>query len=585
MSEALQKYLDRFGQIKDIKQYWEPQFQEIGENIFIRKQNFSSSDLKSRMPGQFLNEDLFDNSAFEALDRFTGSLVNDLWDKGPRSVKINPPADMFLGKKKLSKELKLFYDRLNVVKNQVMEHNEAGLAVAIDEAEMDICGFGTGGIAIIENENDDTVPIRYESWDIKSMYIDEGRGGKVDTIHVLRCSTVRKVVDEYGIKKVHENVQKLYKEAKYTDAVDILEIIEPRIVYTASIKRNNKQKPIASVHIDYTNKHIIKESGFDEFPVVVARFSKLVDETWGRCPSFLALPVVRDINVLAESIIRAQEKNLDPPLGVLDDGTLGRGTIDTSAGAISTIRYNSRLANQKPVFSINEVRDIRSAYDRLNDLSEKIAMYYKLDRLIDMDGEVQMSASEAVIRDGKSAKPLTKIYNRQEHELFIPLAEKTINVIMKRGLAGVKKGSNLEQKVFMSKGKEPVYLPEEIVRRIEYGEDFYELQFLTPARRKRDVEELQSIQSVMNVGLQMAAVDPSYADYLDIDEAQKEFILKSGVPLQLMRDGDAVESIREARAQQQAQMGQVEIADKMADIGVKNAQVAAVKQKQMRGLQ
>jgi hypothetical protein len=585
--ELLQKYLNRFGQIKDIKKYWDSQFQEIGENIFIRKQDFSSSELKSKISGQFLNEDLFDNSAYDALDDFSGALLSDLWDKGPGSVKINPPADIRLDKKKLSTELKNFYDRLNVKKDQVMGHNEAGLAVALDEYMMECCGFGTGGIAVIENENDDTVPVRYESWDIKSMYIDEGKGGKVDTVHVLRGSTVRKVVDEYGIKNVHENVRKLYKEGKYTDSVDVLEIIEPRNVYTVSAKRNNKQKPVASVHIDYTNRYIMKESGFDEFPVVVARFAKLVDETWGRCPSFLALPTIRDANILAESIIRAQEKNLDPPLGVLDDGTLGRGTLDTSAGAISTIRYNSRLANQKPVFSLNEVQDIPSAYNRLNDLVARIAKFYKLDKLMDIEGtgKTHRTVPEAVIRDGKMAKPLFKIYNRQEHETFVPLIEKTINIIMKRGLAGVKKGSQLEHSVYVSKGKDPVYLPEEIVRRIENNEDFYELQFLTPARRKRDVEELQSIQSTASVALELAQVDPSYADYYNFDEAQKAFILKSGVPLQIMRSDDDVQKIRDARANQQAQMSQIEMADKAADIGVKNAQVAAVRQKQMKGIQ
>lgn len=587
MDEKLKKYLDRFGQIKSIKQYWEPQFQELGENIFIRKQDFMSAETKTRMPGQFLNEDLFDNSAYDALDDFSGALMSDLWDKGARSVKINPPADMTVNGKKISKELKLFYDRLNVIKNQVMGHNEAGLETALDEYMMDCCGFGTGGIAIIENETDDTVPIRYESWDIKSMYIDEGKGGKVDTIHLLRRSTVRKVVDEYGIKKVHEKVQKLYNDGKYTDEVEVLEIIEPRNVYAALNKRNNKQKPIASVHIDHTHRHIMKESGFDEFPVIVARYAKLVDETWGRCPSFLALPTVRDANVLAESIIRAQEKNLDQPLGVLDDGTLGRGTLDTSAGAISTIRYNGRLANQRPVFPLQEIRDIPSAYNRLNDLVMKIAKFYKLDKLIDMEGtdKSHVTAPQALIRDGKLAKPLFKIYNRQEHEMFVPLVEKSLNIIMKRGLAGVKKGSRLEQTVYLAKGKEPVYLPDEIIRRIENGEDFYELQFLTPARRKRDVEEIQAIQTTASAALELAQVDPSYADYYNFDEAQKAFILKSGIPLQIMRSDDEVDAIRETRAQQAQQVQQIELADKAADIGVKNAQVAAVRQKQLRGLQ
>jgi hypothetical protein len=582
MSSKVTKYTQRFDQLKGVKQDWEPQFQEIAQNIFIRKADFMNTLNTIATNGKFLTEDLFDTSAFEALDRLSNTLLSDVWDKGPRSVKVNPPEDM--REKPISKEVKEFYNRLNVKKNQVMGNNEARLEVALSESTMDECGFGTTGIAIMENEEDDVVPIKYKSWDIKTMYIDEGEDGIVDTLHVLRNTTVRKMVIKYGLRAVHPNVQKLYNEEKYTDQLQVLEIIEPRKITVASGKRRtNKQKPYASIHIDYTNKFMLKESGFDEFPVVVSRFTKLTDETWGRCPSFLAMPTVRDINILAESIIRAQEKMLDPTLGVLDDGSLGRGTIDTSAGAINTVRYNSRLSNQKPIFEIGSVHDLPSAYQRLKDMIDQVAAFYKLDRLLDMSSDVQMSASEAVIRDGKSAKGCFSIYNRQESEKLTPLVEKTLNIIIKRGLAGVEKGSDLEYRVYTSKGKEPVYLPDEILRRIKTGEELYELQYLTPARRKRDVEEAQAIMSANNEVIKLAQIDPSYIDYYDMDGAVKELIYKVGVPLHLLRDDETVKAIREGRAQQSQQMQQIEMADKAADIGVKNAQTMAVRNKAMKG--
>lgn len=583
VNSKVTKYINRFDQLKSIKQDWEPQFQEIAQNIFIRKADFMNTLNTIVTNGKFLTEDLFDTSAFEALDRLANTLLADVWDKGPRSVKVNPPED--LRAVPLSKELKAFYDRLNVAKNQVMGNNEARLENALSEATYDECGFGTCGIAVMEQEEDDVVPVKYKSWDIKTMYIDEGEDGVVDTLHVLRNTTVRKMVLKYGLNKVHESVRKLYNEEKFTNPLQVLEIIEPRKVTAIpeGRHRTNKQKPYASVHIDYTNKFILKESGFDEFPIVVSRFTKLTDEIWGRCPSFLAMPTVRDINILAESIIRAQEKMLDPTLGVLDDGTLGRGSIDTSAGAINTIRYNSRLNSQKPVFEIGSVHDLPSAYQRLKDMIDQVAAFYKLDRLLDMGSDVQMSASEAVIRDGKSAKGCFSIYNRQESDKLTPLVEKTINIIIKRGLVGVEKGSDLEARVYTNRGKEPVYLPDEIIRRIKTGEEIYELQYLTPARRKRDVEEAQAIMSANDQVIKLAQIDPSYVDYYDMDKAVKELIYKVGVPLHLLRDDDTVKAIRDNRAQNQQQMQQVEMADKAADIGVKNAQVMAVRNKAMRG--
>jgi hypothetical protein len=582
MSNKLKKYIDRFDQLKDIKKHWEPQFQEIGENIFVRKQEFSSNlETLAATQGEFLNEDLFDNSAYDALEDFSSALLSDLWDKGARSVKINPTEDMLGPDGKMSKDLKQFFDRLNAEKNRVMDHNEAGLATALDEDMWDNCGFGTSSIVLVEDENDDTVPVRYEAWDVISMYIGEGKDGRVDTLHALTRSTVKNVVAEYGKNKVHEKVKKLYEEGKYSDTVDILKIIEPRNVYNPS-KKGSKNKPVASVHIDYTHRHIMRESGFDEFPAVISRFAKRSNEVWGRCPSFLAIGTVRDINVLAESLIRAQEKSLDMPLGILDDGSLGRGSIDTSAGAINTIRYNSRLSSSNPVFPLFEIREMKSSYERLNDLTLKIAKHYKLDKLVDMEGteKTHTNVPQTLIREGKMAKPLFKFYNRQEHEKFVPLVQKTINIIMKRGLVGVQEGSELEQRVFIDKGKDPIYLPDEILRRIENNEDFYDLQFLTPARRKRDIEEVQAMQTVAAGAVELASIDPSYADYFNFDEYQKLSIIKSGVPLTLMHDEDTVKAIRENRAKQMQAMSQLEMADKASDIRAKNAQTAFAQQRQ-----
>lgn len=583
-SDKVKQYKDRFEQLKSLKSDWTPFFNEISKNILFRELDFENKLNTIAANAGFRTEQLFDLSAFESLDRLSNTLLSDLWDKGPRSVKVNPPEDM--RQTQLTKELKDFYNRLNVKKNQVMGNNEAGLEVALSEYMLDCCGYATSGIAVVENEEDDTVPLKYKSWDIKSMYIDENDDGKVDTLGVLRNTTVRKMVIKYGYDKVHEKVRKAYDDNKFSDPLQVLELIEPRKVTGKTGKRkSNKQKPIASVHIDYTNDFMLKESGFDEFPVVVCRFTKLVDELWGRGPSFTAMPTVRDINWLAESIIRAQEKMLDPTLGVLDDGSLGRGSIDTSAGAINTIRYNSRLSNQKPIFEIGTIHDLPAAYQRLSDMLQQLASFYKLDRLLEMNSDAQMSASEAVIRDGKSAKACSGIYNRQENEMLIPIVEKSINVIIRRGLVGVKKGSDLEHRVFLSKGKNPVYFPEEIVRRIEQDEELYELQFLTPARRKRDVEEVQAIMSATTQIQNFAAIDPSFVDYVDMDATVKELMIKSGLPLHLLRDDETVKVMRDGRQQQMAQMQQVEMADKMADIGVKNAQVSAVQQKQMRGVQ
>ena len=68
-------------------------------------------------------------------------------------------------------------------------------------------------------------------------------------------------------------------------------------------------------------RKLLKESGFDYLPPTIGRFSKNAGETYGRGPAIDAYPDIIMANAQAESIIRAAEKQLEPPLLIMDDGT------------------------------------------------------------------------------------------------------------------------------------------------------------------------------------------------------------------------------------------------------------------------
>ena len=53
-------------------------------------------------------------------------------------------------------------------------------------------------------------------------------------------------------------------------------------------------KPIASVYYHADSKHLLSESGFDDFPFMVPRFVKDSVSTYGRSPAMNALPDVKD---------------------------------------------------------------------------------------------------------------------------------------------------------------------------------------------------------------------------------------------------------------------------------------------------
>ena len=111
MAVEIETYLQRFTSLQSKRAPFEPQFNEIAENIFIRKADFTSKLNMIATKGGFLTENLFDLSAMDALDRLSNVLLSDIWDKGVRSFKLNPPEEM---QGNLSEELVKFYNLLNI---------------------------------------------------------------------------------------------------------------------------------------------------------------------------------------------------------------------------------------------------------------------------------------------------------------------------------------------------------------------------------------------------------------------------------------------------------------------------------------
>jgi len=277
----------------------------------------------------------------------------------------------------------------------IMDNPEGGLATTIIEYLQDALVFGTAGIEVFPD--DDTI-VAYRPWGVQQMSIDEGRKGEVDTICLELMWDYQRQVSEYGLDNVAPKVRKAFLEGNVDEKGKIIILIEPRIHRAGDPKGGNRAMAWSSVHVDESNKHLLKESGFDEVPIKVSRFWKIIKETYGRSPGMDALPDVLEVNTIWESVTIAIEKNLEPPLGVIDDGSLGGGEVDTSAGGITVFNISGRAAEKNPIFPLFTVGEIKQTVQLIETLDGSISDHFFLDRLLDFNNESQMTLGEANIR-------------------------------------------------------------------------------------------------------------------------------------------------------------------------------------------
>jgi hypothetical protein len=553
-----------------IKEYWMTIWQLVGEYVMTRKQNF----LTTNLPGEFLTEQLFSSAAPEANRTMASAIVGNMWPNGGRSFKITRPRNI-----SDSQDVKDYYETITDVLSGYMDQPEAGLARSLSEYMLDQGAFGISGVHV-KKTGDYFSPLRYKAINVKQFTIEENKDGEIDTIFIDDKLTIRQIVDEYGIDQVSEKTRKLYNEAGDLNAeVRVLVLLEPRRAGRYGF--GNKNLPFASIHIEYDANKILRESGFSQAPAIVARFLKALGETYGRSPAMFALPAILRLNVAWELVMRAGEKQLSPPLYLLDNGALGGGTVDTSSGGL-TVFNTTGMGDKAPIGPLYDVGDMRPMLEIIQQLIEDVSKAFYIDRLVDLNNETKMTFGEAQIRDRIRGEGLNSVFRIQEAEMFSPLIKTSFNFLLEEGLLGVAKGSEQERNL-LARGLAPIYIPPPVLKAIQQGQKVYDIKYISPASRIMRMEEFQGLTQSLDVTMALSGVLPEIVDYYDPKELVRKLHELTGTDESVLRATEVVKQIQALRAEQAQQARQVQMTQIGADVNMKTAQAQSMQQGAISG--
>lgn len=558
MAADVQELLERFGALKTEKQPLLPLLQLVGDYTDPMKADFT----EKKTQGDSYNAHVFESSAIRFSNVAASAMVGILWPNGGQSVQVEADHP------DLNKDKETVDWFSNVVNPRMRLHLDdprAGMDVALFEYMKECLDVGTSSVSLEKGRKS---KFSFKSTSLAVFYIDEDAEGFVDTIFVeLLDKTVRWVVKSYGLDNVSQQVRDLYKAKKFDEKVKVVIAIYPR-EDADNTKKTNTSMPFASCHVEIDSKHLLKESGYEEFPSPVGRLRKGVGRKYGTGSGMDALPDILEINDVREGRNLAREKTLDPPWLVLDDGKMGGGVIDSSAGAINVVRYSGRAGNQVPIQPMQTVGDIRVADEEIQDLRESIASHYMVDRLLDMNNDTQMTLGEAQIRDKLRADSLRSIVGRQISEVFTPLIERAFNMLLRDGEFGVVRGSP-QEKMLLASGIEPTYIPAAILKFQGKQERVYRVKYLTPAARMMQTEEAMAVLELWNMALQIVKTNPQSdcVDLLDGDESLRIVQRVRGAPSSVIRDDEKVKAIRDARAKAMQEQAQLAAATQAAEAG------------------
>jgi hypothetical protein len=546
------RILDRYKQMKAQKANWLNLYQTCAEYVMSRKQSFTVDHLQ----GVPQTDQIFDDTAPNANSLMAAALIGALWPNGAKTFRISMPYGMEEELQGETEEIKRWYQNTTKRMAEFMDNPKSGFTTALEEYMLDQGAFGISGIMVEDQDDDFEVPLAYRAVDAKALHIAEGKNGFVNTIYVEREYTIRQLVEEYGLDEISEKHRKTFLKGEGCDEkVAVLHAIEPRMdvdPYGFGVMN----MPFASIHIDIGTEKIMRESGMLELPVAVTRFWKAMGETYGRSPAMNAMPSILEANALGEAWILAIEKTLDPALLVWDDSMMGNGVIDTSPGGINVVSVSGRIntGSSVPIQPLFLVGDLQWTAARRTELNEIIKNHFYQDRLMDLNNEHRMQNPEVQIRNDLRGQTLNTVYSRQMGELFVPVIETTFHKLRRRGFLGVIPGSK-EELMLIDKGIIPKYIPEAVIDRMKTGQEIFKIEFISPATRIMQSEELQGIEHLVMTTINAASVNPDVLDIIDWDWTLRRVQELDGSPRETIVSLEKLKKLREQKqAMQQAQM-------------------------------
>lgn len=558
---ALKEYNRRLKTAKANRSILNNQYELIARFVRFRKYGFIEDYTK----GDFLvHGDVYSSSANRACHIAASAILGALWKNGARTFYLSKTRQI-----EETEDVKEYYEEVNRRLIEAMEDPIAGLEIALDEYMNDQLSFGTSGVAVFRGPQS---LLDFKCWDMKGLYIEIDAMGRVKSFFYCRKLNAMQVAGEYGEDKLTERMKPAYEKQDTETKFEIATYIGPRAVYNPE-SSDVLSKAYESIHFAVQEEALMRESGYDELPCKICRFYKNVEEEYGRSPAMEALPDIIELNAVVELLHQTAETNLRPALAILDDGTFGGGTIDLSPGAVNVLNISQRIAASSPIFPIPQSGELNSTIKLKEMLEESVAQHFFLDRLLDLNNSTRMTLGEAQIRNEIRADAMGGTYARQINELFTPLIGRCVNILWDMGHLGVYPDSPQEA-IVRARGEEPLYIPEQVAEVIANGQDWYMLNYVSPAARIMRSEELRGIMTELNIAGQFVEILPELTMRIDPDKLSKKVNELSGSIPDIHASDELFEQRLEAHKEMQGQVAAMQAAAQNANIRKLNAGAA-----------
>jgi hypothetical protein len=491
-------------------------------------------------------KEIYDSTAVMAIDRLTAGLESLVTPSAYDWHELTP-RDPFA--QEVPQDQEEYLETLNRFMRQTRDDPACGWGMANQSAIRSMNTFGTGVYYIYEGYGTNTrsavdVPIMYQYVPLSDAYLGVNSQGQYDTCARRYFMTARQVVQMFG-NGVHPKVRAMANNKDDQDrAVEIVHACWPRENYWQN-GLGAKSLPFGSWYVDVENRHVMREGGRRRFPYVVYNWNREAYQPYGESPLMLALAEIKSMQVMQRSTLQGVQQMTRPPLLMSSDGLMNRPNLNAGAVNMGGVDANGRPRIMPLVTSQFSTAVVQVMEGQKNSLRE--LLYLNLWSILIQNPK--MTATEALIRA------------QEKGDLLSPVGLKIQSAL-----------SDLIDIEFDIYAEKDAFAPGSMLAPPASLEGKQlQVKYASPLDKLRRAAEVQGINDTLAMATQIAAVDQSILDYIDMKAALDIVRDVRGAPAKIFRSDEEVAAIKQEKAQAQAAAGAatlgVEAGQAMENVG------------------
>lgn len=522
MDLSAEKIIKNYMQLKSSRSDFDTLYQKLHNFFFVEGSNIT----EERNKGAELHA-LLDSTSIDCADVLAAGLCAYLtpesskWlflEHSDRALREDDEVKRWMNN--VSDEVLLTLSRSNFYNEMPIFYKES-------------CVYGTASLFTEKDEDDG---VRFYTIPVKKLFLTEDARERPNEFYIEFEYTAEQALSRFG-DKCSQEIKDTYAAGRNEDKKFKFICYFGKRMERDPSKIDKKNMPIRMVWVDEKTKQVMMESGFWSMPCVAHRFYKRPHVVYGYSPAMKALPYVRMVNTMNDTMLRAAMKQADPPIALPDNAFLGTPNFNPRA-----INYYERgsLSPKDEIFPIGNFGNPQIGIEQLRYYQEQIRSIMFYDTFLAFSELTkQMTVPEVMERISEKMTVLGPAVGRMMNDVLQPLVEKVVVTLYEE--------NRLPR------------MPDVMMQNPNF-----EVKFVGRLVQSQRQSEVNNIVNALSIAGQISQFKPEVLDKINGDKAVEQVFNITGVSTDLLNSDEEVRAIREARAESQAQTDEMAAAQSLA---------------------